>query len=99
MRLVRGTDRSSSGNWFAGVGNYARRTGRNTRRAGCDLGESPRCGMKFGLWFAPQIVDESWSQRHPAGVRGQEQRQGRAALHLGHTHRADLHGNPGVSST
>ena len=53
-----GSDRSGAGNWFSGVGNYAAE----------DRGKYPGglapiskkvhdAGMKFGLWFAPQIVD------------------------------------------
>ncbi len=54
-----GSDRSGSGNWFAGVGNYARED--RTKYPGGLAAISERvhaAGMKFGLWFAPQVVDE-----------------------------------------
>ncbi len=53
-----GSDKSGSGNWFAGVGNYGHED--RTKYPGGLAGISKRvhdAGMKFGLWFAPQVVD------------------------------------------
>lgn len=53
-----GSDKSGAGNWFAGVGNYARED--RVKYPGGLAAISKKvhdAGMKFGLWFAPQVVD------------------------------------------
>jgi alpha-galactosidase len=53
-----GSDRSGAGNWFAGVGNYAAEDRAKYPGGLASISKKVHdAGMKFGLWFAPQIVD------------------------------------------
>ena len=53
-----GSDKSGAGNWFAGVGNYAREDREKYPGGLAEISRNVHAaGMKFGLWFAPQVVD------------------------------------------
>jgi alpha-galactosidase len=53
-----GSDKSGAGNWFAGVGNYAREDREKYPGGLAEISKRVHAaGMKFGLWFAPQVVD------------------------------------------
>jgi hypothetical protein len=53
-----GSDKSGAGNWFAGVGNYGREDREKYPSGLAEISKRVHAaGMKFGLWFAPQMVD------------------------------------------
>ena len=53
-----GSDRTGAGNWFAGVGNYAAEDRVKYPGGLASISKKVHdAGMKFGLWFAPQVVD------------------------------------------
>ncbi len=53
-----GSDKSGAGNWFAGVGNYGREDREKYPSGLAEISKRVHAaGMKFGLWFAPQVVD------------------------------------------
>ena len=55
-----GSAKDGSGDWFAGVGNYGREDRVKFPAGLADLSRRVHAaGMKFGLWFAPQVVDSS----------------------------------------
>ncbi len=55
-----GSAKDGSGDWFQGVGNYAREDRVKYPAGLADLSRRVHAaGMKFGLWFAPQVVDSS----------------------------------------
>ena len=53
-----GSCKNGSGDWFTGVGNYAREDRVKFPHGLAEISRKVHAaGMKFGLWFAPQVVD------------------------------------------